>query len=139
MIRAGSSAAEVESFIQQNARKYGFMDQTGLSGSVRIGKGEFESYYWKGRTRDFSPYWAKLNIPTLAIYGEEDDFVDALSNERRIMALHNSEVTAKVFPGAGHNLRKANNPAKSPDFDWPRAIDGYPEFVKSWIGSEILK
>lgn len=98
MIRAGSSAAEVESFIQQNARKYGFMDQTGLSGSVRIGKGEFESYYWTGRTRDFSPYWAKLNIPTLAIYGEEDDFVDALSNERRIKALHNAKVTAKVFP-----------------------------------------
>jgi uncharacterized protein len=138
MIRAGSRPAEVESYIRQNAKKHAFMDQTGLSGNIAIGEGEFHGYYWKGRTQLFFPYWMKLNLPVLAVFGEDDDFVDAASNEKRIQELHNDKITTKVFIRANHSLRKAINPAKYPDFDWPRVADGYLEFVKSWLEREVL-
>jgi pimeloyl-ACP methyl ester carboxylesterase len=138
MIREGSDYKEVENFINQNARKYGFMDQTGLYGSITINKSDFEGYYWKDRTIDFYPYWEKLEIPTLALFGEDDDILNAVKNESALKSLHRGNIETKMFPRAGHNLKKAFNPAKYSDFDWPRAIPGYLETMKKWLAQEVL-
>jgi hypothetical protein len=65
--------------------------------------------------------------------------VDPGRNEKAIRELNNPKITTKVLPRANHSLRKSNDPAKYPDYDWPRIAEGYSEFVKSWIASQVTK
>ena len=139
MIRNGNDYKEIENFINQNARNYSFMNQTGLYENIIINKNEFESYYWKGRIENFYPYWEKINIPTLVLFGEDDEFVNALKNEAILKSLNNKNIEIKLFPRANHNLKKSFNPIKYPDFDWPRVTDGYLNFVEKWLAVKIKK
>jgi len=139
MIRDGNDYKEVESFINQNAQKYNFMNQTGLYGNRTINKIEFDGYYWKDRMINFYPYWAKLKIPTLALFGEEDDILNAVKNESITKNFKNGNIKTKMFSRAGHNLKKAFNPGKYPDSDWPRVIPEYLDFVKEWLEKEIAR
>ena len=138
MIRDGSSYKEVENFINQNALKYSFMNQTGLYGNITINKNDFEGYYWKDRTINFYPYWEKLKTPTLALFGEDDDILNAARNESVMKNFNNGNIETKMFSRAGHNLKKAFNPRKYSDFDWPRAIPEYLDIVKKWLEKEII-
>lgn len=137
MIRDGNSNKEVEAFIHQNALQHGFMDRTGLYGGIVISKEAFEGLYWKGRVEKFSSYWQNIKIPTLALFGEDDEYVNAKSNEAMIRSFKNSSIETKVFSRANHSLKRAFNPAKDPDIDWPRAIDGYLNFVRNWVAREV--
>lgn len=139
MILNGSSYKEVQHFIEQNARKYPFMNQTGLYGNISIDKDEFEGYYWKGRVVNFRSPWKNLTIPTLVLFGEDDAFVDAVTNARIIQGFKNDNIQIKMFQRASHNLKKTINPAKYRDFDWPRVIERYTDFVEWWLHNELNK
>jgi dienelactone hydrolase len=139
MIRDGSSYKEVENFINQNAQKYSFMNQTGLYGNITINKNEFEGYYWKDRTVNFYTYWEKLKTSTLALFGEDDEILNAAKNESIIKRFNKVNIETKMFSRASHNLKKAFNPRKYPDFDWPRAVPEYLDFMKKWLEKEITK
>ncbi len=139
MIRAGSDRAAVQAFIRQNARQYPFMNQTGLYGDITIDTDEFEGFYWKGRTQDFRRLWEKVRVPTLALFGEDDDYIDAGKNVSLLSGFDNPRITTKLFPRANHALKKAFNPAKYPDIDWPRRIDAPYECVAQWLGDTVLR
>ena len=139
MIRAGSDRASVEGFIRQNAREHPFMNRTGLYGDITIDKDDFEGLYWKGRTRDFRPLWQAVRLPTLALFGEDDEYVDPVRNLSLLAGFGNPHLTTKTFPRADHNLKKAFNPAKYPDIDWPRRVDAAYDFVAQWLAANVLR
>ena len=133
MIREGTKHKKVENFINLNAFKHTFMNQTGLYGNIDIDKQAYEGYYWGGRKMDFYPWWKSLAIKTLVIFGEDDELLDANKNAKTIADLHNPKITIRQFARANHEMKKSFNPAKYPDFDWPRVADGYLESVKDWL------
>lgn len=139
MIRNGNDYKEVETYINQNAVKYIFMNQTGLYGNISINKSEFDGYFWKGREKDFYPYWKNLDIKTLVLFGEDDEYINASRNENTLLGFKNTKIIIKKFPRANHAMKKTFNPAKYPDFDWPRITDGYLEYIEKWIKDEINK
>ena len=133
MILNGSDYKEVEDFINQNSHKYSFMNYTGLYGNISISKNEFEGYYWKDRTVNFYNYWKKLKTPTLALFVEDDDILNAVENELILESFHKGNIETKMFLHAGHNLKKTFNPRKYSDFDWPRVNPEYLGFIKNWL------
>lgn len=133
MIREGTKHKKVENFINLNAFKHTFMNQTRLYGNIDIDKQDYEGYYWSGRKIDFYPWWKSLTIKTLVIFGEDDALLDAKKNAKAIADLHNPKITVRQFARANHEMKKSFNPAKYPDFDWPRVADGYLESVKDWL------
>jgi len=137
MIRDGNNCKNVETFINQNADKYSFMNQTGLYGNIHIDKSEFDGYFWKGREKDFYPYWKNLSIKTLVLFGEDDEYINAGRNEKALSGFRNPKITIKTFHRANHAMKKSFNPAKYPDFDWPRITDGYLKYLGNWIENEI--
>ncbi len=137
MIRNGRDYREVETYINQNAVRYSFMNQTGLYENISINKSEYDGYFWKGREKDFYPYWKSLGITTLVLFGEDDEYVNASRNENTLSDFGNTKITIKKFPRANHSLKKTFNPVKYPDFDWPRITEGYLEYVEKWIENEI--
>jgi len=137
MIRNGSDYKEVLSFINSNAQKYSFMNQTGLYDRVVIDKENFEGFYWSGRKYNFYNYWKNLDIKTLCVFGEDDSYVDAIRNVKTLKSFNNTKIETKLFSGASHPLRKTVNIRNYSDFDFPRVKDGYLEFVKQWIDNEI--
>lgn len=139
MIREGNSYEQVEDFIHQNAQKYNFMNQTALYGNINIDKNEFNGFYWQGRTEKFLSLWESIKIPTLVIFGHRDSFVDAERNVSNLKSLNNENIDMKLFPKANHVLKKTFDPTIDTEFDFPRIIEGYTEFVEKWIKSEIMK
>lgn len=137
MIREGKNSDEVELFIHQNAQNNHFMNQTGLYGNITIDKNEYNGFYWQGRTENFISYWENINIPTLVLLGERDQFVNAIRNEAILQSLGNPNIETKLFPLANHNLKKSFNPTTDSEFDWPRIIEGYSDTVDKWIEREI--
>ncbi len=137
MIREGNKHRKVENFISLNAFKHTFMDQTALYGNIDIDKQAYEGFYWSGRKIDFYPYWKSINIKTLVIFGEDDEMLDANKNIKATADLYNPKITVRSFVRANHDMKKTFNPAKYPDFDWPRVADGYLDFVKEWIEKEV--
>ena len=139
MIRNGSDYKAVETYVNQNAAKYNFMSQTGLYGNISINKNEFDGYYWKGREKDFCPYWKNIGIKTLVLFGEDDEYINANRNENTLLGFLNTKIIVKKFPRANHAMKKTFNPAKYPDFDWPRITEGYLDYIEEWIKDEINK
>jgi uncharacterized protein len=139
MIRNGSDYKEVETYINQNAVKNNFMNQTGLYGNISINKNEFDGYYWKGREKDFYPYWKSINIKTLILFGEDDEYINANKNESSIISFNNPKIIVKKFTRSNHAMKKTFNLVKYPDFDWPRTADGYLDYIEKWIKVEVNK
>lgn len=139
MICEGNSYEQVEGFINQNAQKYNFMNQTGLYGNINIDKNEFNGFYWQGRTEKFLPLWESIKIPTLVIFGGRDSFVDAKRNTSILKSLNNENIDMKLFPKANHVLKKSFDPTIDTEFDFPRIIEGYTAYVEKWIKNEIEK
>jgi len=139
MIRNGNDYKSVEMFIHQNTQKYPFMNQTGLHDRISINESEFNGFYWKGRTENFYSYWKNLNIPTLVLLGERDALINTKKNNLLLDNLKNQNIKVMVFPYANHHLKKIFNPAIDREFDFPRLIEGYADFVDKWIEKEITK
>lgn len=139
MIRKGDSYEQVEGFINQNAQKYNFMNQTGLYGNINIDKNEFKGFYWQGRTEKVFSLWESIKIPTLVIFGDRDSFVDAEKNLSILKSLNNENIDMKLFPKANHVLKRSFNPTIDTEFDFPRIIEGYTDYVEKWMKNEIEK
>jgi esterase/lipase len=139
MIREGKSYNEVEAFIRQNAQKNNFMNQTGLPEYINIDKDAFNGFYWKDRTFNFISFWENINIPTLVVFGGRDRLVNAERNFSILESINNENIEIKLFPKANHVLKKLFNPTLDTEFDFPRIIEGYTEYVEKWIKSEINK
>ncbi len=139
LINNGANCKEVESYIQQNAQKYSFMNQTGLYSSLTIDKNEFDGFYWKGRTENFYSFWKEIRIPTLVLLGGRDDLINTEKNKLLLNNLSNEYIEIVDFPLANHHLKKTFNPTMDSEFDFPRLIEGYTENVEEWIEKEITK
>lgn len=139
LINNGANYKEVENFIQQNALKYRFMNQTGLYSGLNIDKNEFDGFYWKGRTENFYSFWKEIRIPTLVLLGGRDDLVNTEKNKLLLNNLNNEYLEIVDFPLANHHLKKTFNPTMDSEFDFPRLIEGYTENVEEWIEKEITK
>jgi dienelactone hydrolase len=137
MIGEGKSSSEVELFIQQNARQNNFMNQTALYGNINIDKNEFNGFYWQGRKEYFVPFWKNIKIPALVLFGERDDMVNAERNYSILKSFNKENFEIKLFPRANHHLKKTFNPAIDEEFDWPRLIEGYSDYVEKWIKNEM--
>jgi len=79
------------------------------------------------------PFWSKLTIPTLLLWGEMDELVPAEKSKKEIVtALEhagNKNVEARIFKNAGHGL--ALNSTEG--WDWPRLAENYHSLLVSWI------
>jgi esterase/lipase len=137
MIREQKSYNEVEAFIRQNAQMYSFMNQTGLSGHTNIDKDAFNGFYWKGRTFNLISFWKNINIPTLVVFGGRDQLVNADRNFLILESINNHNIETKLFSKANHVLKKSFDPTLDAEFDFPRIIEGYTEYVEKWIKSII--
>jgi hypothetical protein len=139
MIAEGNSYKVVESYIKSNAQRYSFMNLTGLYENINIDEESFKGAYWQGRTYNFFKYWQNLKINTLCILGGADDLVDPVKNSNRLSSINSMNIQAFVFKNANHVLKKSFNPSTDAEFDFPRIIEGYTEYVEKWIKSEIEK
>lgn len=139
MIRKGKSYSEVELFIQQNAQQNTFMNQTSLYGNITIDRNEFNGFYWQGRKEYFLSFWENINIPMLVLFGDRDNFVNAVKNSSILQSLNKENFEIVIFQKANHNLKKTFNPTIDTVFDWPRITEGYSDYVDKWIKNEIEK
>ncbi len=54
---------------------------------------------------DPAPYWQRVSVPTLVLYGGEDTNVPSAESAARLRSLGNSHITVKVYEGSGHALQ----------------------------------
>lgn len=139
MIRNGRNREEVTAFINQNAGRNAFMDRTGLHGNMSITQEAFSGFYWQGRTQKFDSYWRNVSLPTLALFGEDDDVLNPMKNRTALESYGNGHIATKLFPRAGHNLKRVFNPAKYPDLDFarrlPEVFDATGVWAKAVVGT----
>ncbi|TNF87933.1 MAG: alpha/beta fold hydrolase [Gammaproteobacteria bacterium] len=50
------------------------------------------------------PYWSKLDVPSLALYGDLDSNVPSARSAALLRALDNPAIEARIYPGSGHAL-----------------------------------
>jgi alpha-beta hydrolase superfamily lysophospholipase len=84
------------------------------------------------------PYWRKVDVPVLLLYGEADRNTPVDLSEKNIVAAlegaghHDHQVIR--FPNATHEFHVA---AKPGDFPWFKATPGYPDSILTWIRRTI--
>lgn len=94
------------------------------------------------RDLDFQPLplLAALDLPILALYGERDERLPALSCAKALVDLRRRrarDVTVHVFADAGHGL--IQSPSPSAPFDWPRLPAGYLPALAAWMQTRVLR
>jgi len=94
------------------------------------------------RDLDFQPLplLAALDLPILALYGERDERLPALSCAEALVDLRRRrarDVTVHVFADAGHGL--IQSPSPSAPFDWPRLPAGYLPALAAWMQTRVLR
>jgi dienelactone hydrolase len=50
------------------------------------------------------PYWQRVSVPTLVLYGQEDTNVPSAKSAARLRSLGNSYIDVKTYEGSGHAL-----------------------------------
>lgn len=101
-----------------------------------------DNFYWafSRRAAGYDPlqYWARVRVPVLLVYGEDDAHVPARASAGRITAVlaarGNTDVTVRIFPGADHTYRLPPGSG-----GWPRTVDGYPAAVVDWITARVAR
>src|SRR5262249_37696061 len=95
-------------------------------------------YYWSfskaTAAYDALAYWAQVSVPTLLVYGEEDERVppraSAMQISRAYLNCKGCSIEVVVFPNADHTFRLRSNNTDA--FTWPRTVPGYPETLINW-------
>ena len=74
------------------------------------------------------PYWKALKVPALVMYGalDEQDNVPVAESTRRLGEVTGTDLTVRVFPGAGHALFDPQATNRS-------LLPGAVELLVSWI------
>ena len=81
-------------------------------------------------------YLVQLRQPTLAIFGDQDVQVDWRTSvpvyQESFKKAHNSDLTIKIYPGAGHNLYRAPGPeGEAPGRS--KFVAGYLDLMVQWL------
>lgn len=80
------------------------------------------------------PYWHKLNMPVLAIWGEKDPIIPVEKSKQLISeALSrngNHRYTMKIFPNANHEIKIKAGPLAM-------VAPGSTEFIQQWVREHI--
>lgn len=93
------------------------------------------SYYPPVGNFDSIPYWQKLKVPALVLYGERDAIEDiAAYSLRADGALHragNRDFTVAILPRALHELKIDAEPGAA--FEWRHPSPGLYDLMIAWI------
>jgi dipeptidyl aminopeptidase/acylaminoacyl peptidase len=77
-------------------------------------------------------WWAQVRVPVLLVYGAEDKRVPAEESADRIGGVlrraGNTDVAARIFPGADHTFRLAPGPS-----GWAVTAPGYVSSLLEWL------
>jgi pimeloyl-ACP methyl ester carboxylesterase len=108
----GSSVSAHQQFLYEedhNLRQLGVLP--GISG-ILAGPATFISRNWLQRdfwsaVGDFDPlpYWSKLELPALALFGEVDTNVPSARSAERLRGLNKPGITVRIYEGSGHALQ----------------------------------
>lgn len=100
----------------------------------------FWSYYKQIANYNAADYWAKVNVPALVIYGEQDLYVpvaESISNiDRALNKAGNRDYTILVLPRASHSF--IIEPQAGQPFEWRRISPGFPDLLTAWIVQRII-
>lgn len=93
-------------------------------------------YYQATGNYNSTEYWKMTDIPTLLVYGENDQIEDVkyyISNINKALIEQgkNNDVTQVILPKAQHNL--CIFPEKNSKFFWWYLSPGYQDLVAGWI------
>jgi pimeloyl-ACP methyl ester carboxylesterase len=80
-------------------------------------------------------WWAKVRVPVLLLYGEDDQRVPARESAERIVATvlrhaPDADVTVRIFPGADHTFRLPPGPG-----GWPQTAPDYVPSLLRWLAA----
>ncbi|MGH9260529.1 MAG: alpha/beta hydrolase family protein, partial [Acidimicrobiales bacterium] len=93
------------------------------------------TFYPPVGTFDPLPVWARVRVPVLLIYGQEDRLLPGDLSIRRIgRALDsagNDRWGAVILPRAAHNFTVSPRPGEP--FEWRQVARGLPELVLGWV------
>jgi alpha-beta hydrolase superfamily lysophospholipase len=97
------------------------------------------NYYWafSRRTAAYNPleYWPRVTVPTLLIYGEDDERVPARLSAGRIaqayIGANGTALDVIMYPLADHNFRLHRSVTGT--FEWPKSAPGFPERLIDWV------
>ena len=108
----GSAVTTHQQFLYEedhNLRQLGVLP--GISG-ILAGPTTFISRNWLQRdfwsaVGDFDPlpYWSKLELPALALFGEVDTNVPSARSAERLRGLNKPGITVRIYEGSGHALQ----------------------------------
>jgi dipeptidyl aminopeptidase/acylaminoacyl peptidase len=90
-------------------------------------------WYLKAGNYNYIPYWEKVKIPTLLIYGDKDEVTPVKASVTRIKAAlkkaGNKQYTVVIMPNATHYFAGVK---KEGDL-WTQSVPGYLEDIYKWI------
>lgn len=89
---------------EPSGQNYTVMPSAAAPVASPIDTEDFDGLYWKGRTQDFRSLWEKARLPTLALFGEDDEYVDPAKNMALLAGFKDARITTKMFPRANHNV-----------------------------------
>jgi pimeloyl-ACP methyl ester carboxylesterase len=93
------------------------------------------SFYPPVGNFDPLPVWERVTVPTLLLYGQNDQLIPVDSSLARIgRALDrggNTRWAAVLLPRAAHNLTISPGPGEP--FEWRRVAPGLPDIVLGWV------
>ena len=93
------------------------------------------SFYPPVGNFDPLPVWQRVTVPTLLLYGQNDQLIPVDTSLSRIgRALDqagNSRWAAVILPRAAHNLTISPGPGEP--FEWRRVAPGMPDIVVGWV------
>ena len=93
------------------------------------------AYYRGTGNYDSLPYWQKVAVPVLLVYGERDRLIpvqeSAAAIERQLRKANNRDYTMVILPRADHPLRIQPDPSQP--FEWPLGAPGFPELLAAWV------
>lgn len=62
------------------------------------------------------PFWRKLKVPALIVYGDQDTQIRVAKSAELIRRHLGDRVELKIYPGAGHAIRERGTPVLREDF-----------------------
>lgn len=108
---AGAAVTPSEQLLYEedhNLRAMGFLP--GISNVVALMSTSYirkiaQKEFWSA-VGDFDPlpYWGRLDIDALALFGDEDTNVPSEESVARLVALRNSNIDIRVYEGSGHAI-----------------------------------
>jgi hypothetical protein len=91
------------------------------------------NWYLNAGNYNYIPYWEKERVPTLLIYGEDDQITPVKPSVTRIEAAlkkaRNQKATLIIMPKSSHYFTL---PKKEGDL-WEKSTPGYLEAIYTWI------